>query len=114
MEVFIPHKFPTLNEYIQVERSNKFSGASMKKKFTNLAIPYFTQEITVPCEVECVWNFERLNSDGDNIAFGLKFILDGAVKSGKLKSDSLKYVQGFKHDYKKTKEKGVLLKFRSI
>ncbi len=47
--------------------------------------------------IEFQWNERGKKRDPDNIACGKKFILDALVKSGILKGDGWKQIQGF-HD----------------
>lgn len=96
----IETKLPTLNEYILCERTNKFGASAIKKKFTNICSLYAK---TLPLledklyDFECVWVVDNNRTDSDNIFFAQKFIIDGLVKSGKLKSDGRRNVRDICH-----------------
>lgn len=99
-------KLPSLNDYINLCRGNKFSAAGMKKKlekdigwFLN-RLPRFENPITI----EFHWVEDNKRRDFDNIAFAKKFILDAMVKAGKLKDDNRRYVQGFTDSFEYGKE----------
>ena len=102
----INSQLPTLNEYIDIERSNKFAAATMKKNATHnctvaaltaSSIRTYYNDIIVEqhkskflnrrYDVLLLWTFANMRKDPDNVFFGVKFILDGAVKSGKLSND---------------------------
>lgn len=96
MEVFT--KLPTLNEYINVERTNKFAAASMKKKFTDICSKcaiVLKNKINPEglYDLKIDWVVENNKIDSDNIFFGQKFLIDGIVKSGALKGDGRKYIR---------------------
>lgn len=105
--VFIPGKFPSLNDYIQAERSNRYAGAKMKKEFTELVAKYFTKMPLVdePVFVQFIWYEANTKRDFDNVAFSKKFVLDGMVKSGKLPNDNQKWITGFEDAFQISKDK---------
>lgn len=90
---------PDLNTYIKAERSNKFAGASLKKKATN----------SVYLEIKaskCKDRFDKVflkigyfckdrRIDKDNIAFKKKFIFDGMQKAGIIKNDGWNTIIGW-------------------
>lgn len=95
--IFIPGEFTTLNEYISVERSNKFYGAKTKKDETNavaLMSREFPQITTYPVFVKFAWYRRNAKTDPDNVDFTRKFVLDGLVKGGVLAGDSCKFIMG--------------------
>jgi hypothetical protein len=95
--VSIPHRFVSLNDYINAERTNKYMGAKIKKSETQVAENAFRglQPILEPCKVRFTWVVTDKRRDLDNIAFAKKYILDGAVSAGVLKGDNMKYIVGF-------------------
>jgi hypothetical protein len=95
--VSIPHRFVSLNDYINAERTNKYMGAKIKKSETQVAENAFRglQPILDPCKVRFTWVVTDKRRDLDNIAFAKKYILDGAVSAGVLKGDNMKYIVGF-------------------
>ena len=89
---------PTLNEYINIERSNKYAAAKMKKSATNMVAWEATAQlkpIAGKCEYMFIWNEPTTRRDPDNIAFAKKFILDGMVAAGIIKNDGWKNIGGF-------------------
>ena len=91
----INHDLITLNEYILNERKNKFEGSTIKKRFTGICQLYAQQLPTIPnitYNVILVHHEKDNRRDTDNIAFRIKFILDGIVKAGKLPDDGYKYI----------------------
>jgi hypothetical protein len=90
--------FPTLNEYIDLERGNKFGAAALKKRKTG-AVAYLASESKIKIEkrtdIIFTWFKPNERMDHDNICFAKKFVLDGLVLGGVLKNDSPKYVGNF-------------------
>jgi hypothetical protein len=95
--VSIPHRFTSLNEYINAERTNRYMAAKIKKSETKIAADAFRglQPIVEPCIVRFTWVVNNKRRDLDNIAFAKKYILDGAVDVGFIQGDNMKYIIGF-------------------
>ena len=116
IELWIPYKFPSLNQYVNECRKNRFAGAKMKKdiqydiSFFIARLPKFEK----PVKIEFVWYEENKRRDLDNVAFAKKFILDSLVENGKLKDDNRRFVTAFSDDFKYEKKSGVLLKIIEI
>ena len=103
-EFIILSKLPTLNDYINIERGNKFYAAKMKAEFTDFCAKYFLVCPKMPkqlYDVEIFWTVENNKNDADNIFFGVKFILDGAKRSGRLADDNRKNIRHI-HNYIET------------
>lgn len=111
MQIVIPIKLPSLNEYINVCRRNRYQAATYKKNiedqigFYLISVPRFEK----PIEITFHWIESNKRRDLDNIAFGKKFILDAMVKFGKLKDDNRKCVTGFKDEFSYGNETMVVL-----
>lgn len=105
--IFIPHKFPSLNDYIDAERKNRFMAAKIKKDETELAASYFKKlpSIDEPVFIQFVWREANTRRDPDNIIFAKKFILDGMVAAGYLPNDTQKWITGFDETWTIDKEK---------
>lgn len=104
-------KLPSLNEYINACRKNKYAGAEMKKRVEN-GIAYFIQKLPMfknPIKIHFHWIEGNKRRDLDNVAFGKKFILDALVKCGKMKDDNRKCVTGFIDTFEYGKETKVIL-----
>ncbi len=107
----IPVKLPSLNEYINACRTNRFAGATMKKQVEASLFPYIYKlpKFTKPIEIEFHWIEDSKRRDLDNIAYGKKHILDALVKYGKLKDDNRRYVCAFRDTFEYGKSAGVIL-----
>lgn len=99
--VTIPGELPTLNEYIAVERGNKYAAAKMKKEYTQL-VAFFVRwcdPMVCPVKVMCHWHCKNKRKDPDGITLGLKFILDGLVLAGVLPNDTWAWIRGIEHKF---------------
>ena len=94
-------KVPSLNEYIEACRRNKYAAANMKKYTEAEIITYLRRLPTFdkPVYIHFRWIEKNKRRDCDNIAAGKKFILDAMVKAGILKDDGRKYVKGFTDEF---------------
>lgn len=109
-------KLPSLNEYINACRKNKYAGAEMKKRIES-DIAYFIAKLPRfenPIKIHFHWIEGNKRRDLDNVAFGKKFILDTLVKAGKLKDDNRKCVTGFKDTFEYGEETKVTLFIEEI
>lgn len=90
-------KLPSLNEYINICRTNKYGAAKFKKSIEEQIAIYLARlpEYKNPIKIHFHWVEENKRRDFDNVAFAKKFILDAMVKQGKLKDDNRKCVTGF-------------------
>ena len=97
IEIKIPYKLPSANDYIKACRTNYIVANKMKKDVEqNIAVflkklPRFEK----PVKIHFHWIEANKRRDLDNIAFAKKFILDALVKCHKLKDDNRKCVSGF-------------------
>jgi len=88
---------PTLNDYIQLERGNKYVAATLKKR-TTLSVCWiaknkdFILPVNTCFDIEINWYRKNNKHDSDNVFFGIKFVLDGIVKAGKLRGDGRKHI----------------------
>lgn len=98
---YIPHKFPSLNDYIRDCRANRYKGAATKRDAETATWLYIRKmpEFKKPVRVSFIWHERTRKRDLDNIAFAKKFILDALVKSGKLENDDPRHVVGFTDDF---------------
>jgi len=93
----IPIELCDLNNYIKAERSSKFIiGANLKKEQTEICM-MFCKQLNLDKEKQhdiiINWYSKDRKKDSDNIFFGVKFILDGVVKMGKLNGDGYKQIR---------------------
>lgn len=89
MIITIPGSLPTLNEYINAERSNKHLAAKMKKTYTDICAYSFIRATRPEGSAYFAFRWYRKDkrADPDNVAFAKKFIFDGMVKAKFLVND---------------------------
>jgi len=96
----IPGRLISLNKYINLQRANKWGGASVKKAETERCawackkLPVITKKVDVIID----WYVPSKREDKDNIIFAKKFLLDGLVEAGKLKNDGWSEIGAFTED----------------
>ncbi len=111
MRVEIDLKLPSLNEYINECRKNRYAGAKMKRE-TEEAIGWYINKLPRfdnPVKIHFHWIESNRRRDLDNICFAKKFILDALVKGGKLKDDNRKCVTAFTDTFEIGSETKVIL-----
>lgn len=107
----IPLKLPSLNEYINECRKNRYAGAKFKKQVED-AIGYYLMSLprfNNPVSIHFHWVEGNKRRDLDNVAFAKKHILDSMVKIGKLKDDNRNNVTAFTDTFEYGKETKVIL-----
>lgn len=117
MTLEFPFAIITLNDYINIERTNKYKAASVKRKFTN-KIKMFTlsqtrQKIEGLHDVEIDWYKPHKRHDADNVFAGVKFLLDGIAASGFIKSDNRKNIRNISHRIHTGKDR-IVIKFIKV
>ena len=96
----IETELPTLNEYINAERTNKYIASAMKKKYTNICAMYARQ---IPKQEDKLydlaihWVVTDNRKDADNIYAGSKFLIDGMVEAGIIPNDGRKNIRNISH-----------------
>ena len=115
MRVEIPLKLPSLNEYINVCRYNRYAGNQMKRRVQNdISIYLCTLPKLKRVKIDFEWFEGNKKRDLDNICFAKKFILDTLVSLGKLEDDNRKNVCGFSDSFYYGKEWKVVLNIKEI
>lgn len=116
IKIEIPFRLPSLNQYINECRKNKFAGATMKKTVDNDIGWYINKlpKFEKPIKIHFTWIEENKKRDLDNVCFAKKFILDSMVKAGKLKNDNRNYVIGFEDNFSYDKESKVILEIEEV
>ena len=97
----IPYKFPSLNEYTQANRTNRYNGGRMKKTVEN-DIGYYINRLPVfknPIKLHIHWIEGNKRRDIDNVMYAVKFINDAMVKAGKIEDDDAEHVTAILHTY---------------
>jgi len=114
----IEAKFPTLNEYTNANRTNKYAGASIKKKWTKIVATHCLRADISPCKkvkLEFIWQEKNKRRDPDNFIFSKKFILDGMVKAGVLENDGWNQIDSISDNWVVNKEwQGVEVIIREV
>ena len=101
--IIIPLKLPSLNDYINACRTNRYAGASMKAKYEGLIAIYLikAKKHDKPVKIKFTWIEGNKRRDYDNVSGGgRKFILDALVECGKLKDDNRRCVVGFEDEFR--------------
>lgn len=101
IKVVIDMKLPSLNEYVDVCRTNRYKAAKFKQNLES-DISLFLRRLPKfqkPVQIHFRWIEKDKRRDYDNIAFAKKFILDALVKLGKLKDDNRRFVTGFRDSF---------------
>lgn len=116
IKIEIPLKLPSLNEYINECRRNKYSAGKMKNRVEN-DIGYFINQLpkfNKPIRINFTWIEANKRRDLDNICFAKKFILDALQKYGKLENDNRNWVTGFTDKFEYGKKFKVILEIEEI
>lgn len=111
IKVEINMQLPSLNEYVNACRANRFQASKMKRDIES-DISWFIARLPrfeKPVKIHFHWIEGNKRRDYDNIAFAKKFILDALVKRGKLKDDNRRCVTGFTDSFSYGKETKVIL-----
>lgn len=101
MVIVIPGELPALNEIIEAAKSHYGKYSNMKKDYTEIVGYSALKErrIEKPIEVYIKWFTKDVKKDPDNVAAGVKFILDGLKESGVIVNDTRKYIKRIVHDF---------------
>lgn len=109
----IPHRLVRLNEYIRIERGNRYAAANTKKEQTGLCSWYVPKvKINDPIDVKMIWTVKNFANDPDNVSMGAKFILDAMVNRKMIPKDNLTMVKSLKHEFKRGKDEQVEVRVR--
>ena len=115
-KIEIPMKLPSLNEYVNVCRTNKFKAGKYKADIER-EIGFYLMKMprwNNPIKIHFHWVEGNKRRDLDNICFSKKFILDAMVKMNKLKDDNRKYVTAFTDTFEYADKSKVILEIEEI
>ena len=115
-------KLPSLNQYINACRLNKFAGAKFKRdteKIIEDAIDIYLdheqlQSVNEAVKIRFDWHEKTMRRDADNIASAKKYILDAMQTKNILPNDNRQYVKGFYDDIVDDDENYVLVEIKPI
>lgn len=115
----IQNRLPSLNDYVDVCRYNKYQAAAFKKRVDNLICYEIRSQLAnVHIEKAVIVNLhfieENKKRDVDNVYSASKYILDALVKMKVLKNDSPKHVVDIKYSHEYAKESKVIVKLEEI
>lgn len=103
MKIWIPGEFTTANQYIAATNANRYKGAQIKKVETNRVMwecRSLDGIVDYPVSIKFTWIRKNRKSDPDNIAFAVKFILDGLQQAGILHQDTWFAIKRISHEFK--------------
>ena len=112
----IEMKLPSLNEYVNVCRTNPYKASKFKKDLER-DIGYFLQTLPSfdkPVKIHFHWIEQNRRRDLDNVAAAKKFILDAMVKVGVLTNDNRKCVAAFTDTFSYDKEAKVVVEIMEV
>lgn len=100
----IKGRLPSLNEYINVERSGYHAANGFKRKWQKYIKSYIRASGIKPikCPVSIVYCFYEQNKkrDKDNVSgIAHKFVQDSLIECGILKDDGWDYITGFSDEF---------------
>lgn len=96
-----------MNEYTKANRSNRYQGATLKKKNEQIVKLYALKAhrqgslekiYKYPVSLEIKWYEPDMRRDADNVQFAVKFIQDALVNLGFLENDSRKFINKISHE----------------
>lgn len=94
-KIIIPLPLITLNQYTNMNRTNRYAGAKKKKQATRICMAHTQKAIQegfalkkLPADFQFDWYAKDRRSDKDNIAFQRKFLLDGFQEAGLIINDN--------------------------
>jgi Holliday junction resolvase RusA-like endonuclease len=107
---------PSLNDYIDVCRTNPYKASKFKKEIENDigVFIHFLPRFEHPVKIHFHWVEENKKRDLDNIAYAKKHILDALVKFGKLSDDNRKCVTAFTDTFSYDKDSKVILEIEEV
>ncbi len=98
----IAGEMPSMNEIVGAANKSRWSYNDLKREWTDR----IAQEAMVArlprvekAVVRCSWHVRNRRKDPDNVAGGIKLILDGLVKAGVLPGDGWRNVAGIAHEF---------------
>lgn len=101
MRFIIYGRLPSMNQFINANRSNVYQGNKMKQDAEAVITQYIpNQKITKPVFIKYRFYEQNKRRDLDNVAsFAIKVIQDALVKKGSLINDGWEYITGFSVEF---------------
>lgn len=99
----IDGEFPTLNDVIALAKKHWSEYSRMKKEYTDIVAweckARRLKKLNKKVKVKINWVCKNKRIDPDNVAFGVKFILDGLVSAKVLKNDGWNQIDEINHTF---------------
>lgn len=110
-------ELPSLNEVIDLSKTHWSKYASPKKGYTAICAAHAKQQlkpVRKQVNIHCHWICKNKRKDKDNIAFAVKFILDGLIKAKIIPNDNWKWIGDISHSFEVDKHNvGVVVTLKS-
>lgn len=108
-----------LNEYIKLNRKNKYLANETKQREQSYIIWSIKEQlgslyINKPVVGHFTWIEENKRRDLDNICFAKKFILDALVQAGVLQDDNRKIVTNFTDSFEYADKSKVIVELEEV
>ena len=115
----IGRRLPSLNDYVDVCRFNKYNAAKFKKNVDSLiSYEILTQlkglQIEKQVYVHLHFIEENMKRDVDNVYSASKYILDALVKMKVLKNDNPKHVKDIFYSHEYATESKVIVEIEEV
>ena len=99
--ITITGEFATMNKIIAASKKHYGAYAAMKKKHTEQVVQQANGISPVKkADFVITWHCKNKRSDPDNIASGVKFLLDGLVEAGVLENDGWGEINSLTHIFR--------------
>lgn len=98
-------ELPSMNEIIEAAKIHAKAYSRMKKKYTEL-VAWQVKGIPKQDSVflDITWYAKNKRKDPDNIAAGIKFIMDGLVMGGVIENDGWQQNKGWTNSFEIDKD----------
>ena len=115
----IHNRLPSLNDYVDACRYNKYQAAAFKKRVDSLICYEIRSQlndvhIEKPVIVHLHFIEENKKRDVDNVYSASKYILDALVKMEVLKNHNPKHVVDIKYSHEYARESKVIVELEEI
>ena len=96
----IEGRLPSLNDIISACRTHHYAGAAQKKQAERDILPQIPpQQMPHRFNLHLCWHCPNSRRDPDNIAAGVKFILDSLQTAGTIPNDGWGQVASIHHTF---------------
>ena len=98
--ITIPGELPGLNEVIAMSKSHYGRYSQSKRRHTE-TVAWLAKQLPAMerADIAIHWHCKSKRRDKDNIATGAKYVLDGLVMAGVIRTDGWKHIGGITHTF---------------